>query len=146
ENSLQTFNNPRLTGNWVKNEILRILSESGKSAAESPVTPAALAGLLQFLHNNTITPQTAKTVLDEMAATGKAAADIIRDKGLEQISDSSELESLIETILKENPAECERYRGGETKLLAFFIGQVMRGTKGKADQTLTRKILEKKLG
>ncbi|MDD5709974.1 MAG: Asp-tRNA(Asn)/Glu-tRNA(Gln) amidotransferase subunit GatB, partial [Candidatus Marinimicrobia bacterium] len=134
EESLQTFNNPRLTGNWIKNEILRILSENGKSVKESPVAPAALAGLLQFLESNTITPQTAKTVLDDMAATGKTAADIIREKGLEQISDSSELEFLIETILKENPAECERYRQGESKLLAFFIGQVMRSTKGKADQ------------
>ncbi|MDD4960770.1 MAG: Asp-tRNA(Asn)/Glu-tRNA(Gln) amidotransferase subunit GatB [Candidatus Marinimicrobia bacterium] len=146
EESLQTFNNPRLTGNWIKNEILRILSENGKSVKESPVAPAALAGLLQFLESNTITPQTAKTVLDDMAATGKTAADIIREKGLEQISDSSELEFLIETILKENPAECERYRQGESKLLAFFIGQVMRSTKGKADQVLTRQILQKKLG
>lgn len=146
EESLQTFNNPRLTGNWIKNEILRILSENGKSVKESPVAPAALAGLLQFLESNTITPQTAKTVLDDMAATGKTAADIIREKGLEQISDSSELEFLIETILKENPAECERYRQGESKLLAFFIGQVMRSTKGKADQALTRQILQKKLG
>lgn len=146
EESLQTFNNPRLTGNWIKNEILRILSENGKSVKESPVGPAALAGLLQFLESNTITPQTAKTVLDDMAATGKTAADIIREKGLEQISDSSELEFLIETILKENPAECERYRQGESKLLAFFIGQVMRSTKGKADQALTRQILQKKLG
>ncbi|MDX9777330.1 MAG: Asp-tRNA(Asn)/Glu-tRNA(Gln) amidotransferase subunit GatB, partial [bacterium] len=89
EESLQTFNNPRLTGNWIKNEILRILSENGKSVKESPVAPAALAGLLQFLESNTITPQTAKTVLDDMAATGKTAADIIREKGLEQISDSS---------------------------------------------------------
>lgn len=146
EVALQTFNNPRLTGNWVKNEILRIASESGKPVSESPVAPAALAGLLQFLDSNTITPQTAKTVLDDMATTGKTAADIIREKGLEQISDSSELENLIETILKENPAECERYHRGESKLLAFFIGQVMRLTKGKADQTLTRQILQKKLG
>lgn len=140
---LKVFDQPRLAGNWIKNEILRILAGSGKSITESPVSPAALAELLVQLDKKAITPQTAKTVLDEMAATRKSALAIIREKGLEQISDSSELQELIKGILNDNPAECERYRGGETKLLAFFLGQVMRATKGKAEPALARKILQK---
>jgi aspartyl-tRNA(Asn)/glutamyl-tRNA(Gln) amidotransferase subunit B len=145
ESTLKIYHHPRLAGNWIKNEILRILSDSGKPITESPVSPTALAELLQLLEKKTITAQTAKTVLDEMALTGKSAAEIIKEKGLEQISDSGELESLIGDILAQHEAECERYRKGETKLLGFFMGQVMRATKGKADQALTRKILQDKL-
>jgi aspartyl-tRNA(Asn)/glutamyl-tRNA(Gln) amidotransferase subunit B len=137
---------PKLALNWVRNEVLRIISELGKSIDASPVSPKALSELLFILDKNEITAQTAKAVLDDMAATGKSAESIIDEKGLKQISDSSELETLIDTILAENEANVNRFREGEAKLMGFFIGQVMRSTQGKADQALTREILLKKLG
>jgi aspartyl-tRNA(Asn)/glutamyl-tRNA(Gln) amidotransferase subunit B len=137
---------PKLALNWVRNEVLRIISELGKSIDASPVSPKALSELLFILDKNEITAQTAKAVLDNMAATGKSAESIIDEKGLKQISDSSELETLIDTILAENEANVNRFREGEAKLMGFFIGQVMRSTQGKADQALTREILLKKLG
>jgi aspartyl-tRNA(Asn)/glutamyl-tRNA(Gln) amidotransferase subunit B len=137
---------PKLALNWVRNEVLRIISELGKSIDASPVSPKALSELLFILDKNEITAQTAKAVLDDMAATGKSAESIIDETGLKQISDSSELETLIDTILAENEANVNRFREGEAKLMGFFIGQVMRSTQGKADQALTREILLKKLG
>ncbi|MDZ7797904.1 MAG: hypothetical protein U5N56_13120 [Candidatus Marinimicrobia bacterium] len=92
-----------------------------------------------------ITPQTAKAVLDEAAAEGDTPTHIIEKKGLKQISDSDELESLIDTIIGENPGLVRRFKSGETKLLGFFIGQVMLATKGQADPAATRKIINKKL-
>ncbi|MBN2781064.1 MAG: Asp-tRNA(Asn)/Glu-tRNA(Gln) amidotransferase GatCAB subunit B, partial [Candidatus Marinimicrobia bacterium] len=142
---LEHYRDPKQVNNWVRNEVLRIASETGNGLSGSPVSPAALAELLLILDKKEITPQTAKTVLDDMAASGKSAALIIEEKGLKQISDSGELEALIDTILAENVAEVARYRSGETKLLAFFIGLVMRATKGQADQSLSRDILTAKL-
>jgi aspartyl-tRNA(Asn)/glutamyl-tRNA(Gln) amidotransferase subunit B len=146
EQTLKHFNNPRLVLNWVRNEILRMLIETGNNISRSPVSSEALAELLSYLDKNDITAQTAKTVLDEMAQSGKSPRTIIDEKGLKQISDSSELESLIDSIIEQNEPLVRRYREGEDKLLAFFIGQVMRATKGQAEQSLTREIILKKLG
>ena len=146
EETLKYFDQPKLVLNWVRNEILRILVDAGTDIVTSPVSPKALGELLAYLDNNEITAQTAKAVLDDMAASGKSAESIIEEKGLKQISDSSELETLIDSILAENEANVKRFREGEDKLMGFFIGQVMRGTQGKADQAMARKILLTKLG
>ncbi len=146
EEALKCFDNPKLVLNWVRNEILRILVDTGKDISNTPVSPKALAELLDLLDKNEITAQTAKAVLDDMASSGKSAIAIIDEKGLRQISDSSALEDMIDKILAENEENVQRFRDGESKLLGFFIGQVMRGTQGKADQALTREIIIKKLG
>ncbi len=143
---LRYFNKPKLVLNWVRTEILRMLYETGKSISASPVSPEALARLLEYLDKNIITALTAKAVIDEMAASGKSAKTIIEEKGLEQISDTGKLETLIDSIFRENEALTRKLKEGETKLMGFFIGQVMRATKGQADQVLTRKLINKKLG
>ncbi|MEA2076746.1 MAG: Asp-tRNA(Asn)/Glu-tRNA(Gln) amidotransferase subunit GatB [Candidatus Marinimicrobia bacterium] len=146
EETLKYFDNPKLVLNWVRNEILRILVDSGKNINESPISPEALAELLVFLKNKDITAQTAKSVIDEMANSGKTAATIIEEKGLKLISDSSALETMIDTIINNNEALVKRYKEGDTKLLGFFIGQVMKASKGQADQAIARDIIIKKLG
>jgi aspartyl-tRNA(Asn)/glutamyl-tRNA(Gln) amidotransferase subunit B len=146
EETLTHFDNPKLVLNWVRNEVLRILVDSGKNISDSPVSPEALAELLVFLDNKDITAQTAKAVIDDMANSGKSAADIIEEKGLKQISDSTALEAMIDKIISENEANVKRYQEGESKLLGFFIGQVMRTSKGQADQAIARDIILKKLG
>ena len=146
EATLTYFDHPRLVLNWVRNEVLRIIVDAGKNISKSPVSPQALAELLRFLDKKEITAQTAKAVIDEMATSGKSAKAIIEEKGLKQISDTSALESMIDTIISENEVNVKRYQEGETKLLAFFIGQVMRNSKGQADQSVARDILLKKLG
>ncbi|MDZ7822260.1 MAG: Asp-tRNA(Asn)/Glu-tRNA(Gln) amidotransferase subunit GatB [Candidatus Marinimicrobia bacterium] len=142
---LKTFNAPRTVCNWVRNEILRIVSETGRSVSQVPVSAEALAELLGLLEKKEVTPQTAKLVLDEMASGGGSAREIIEKKGLKQISDSGALESLIDRIFEANPELVRRFRDGETKLFGFFIGQVMRETKGKADPAATREIINQKL-
>jgi len=146
EETLKHINDPKLVLNWVRNEILRILVDTGTDMSNPPVLPKALSELLVFLNKKEITAQTAKAILDDMASTGKSAEIIIDEKGLKQISDSSALEDMIDQILAENEENVKRFRDGESKLLGFFIGQVMRGTQGKADQALTREIILKKLG
>lgn len=146
EETLTYFDQPKLVLNWVRNEILRILVDAGTSISESPVSPEALAELLKFLDKKEITAQTAKSVLDDMASTGKSAETIIDEKGLKQISDTSALEEMIDEILSQNQDNVKRFREGEAKLMGFFIGQVMRASKGQADQAVTREILLKKLG
>jgi aspartyl-tRNA(Asn)/glutamyl-tRNA(Gln) amidotransferase subunit B len=146
EEVLKSYGKPRVVCNWVRNEILRLLSESSGTGDLPPVSAKGLAELLDYLDKKEITPQTAKAVLDEMAAGGKSAGTIIEEKGLKQISDIGELEALIGRIIAENPELAERYKQGETKLTGFFIGQVMRATKGKADPAATRKIINEKLG
>ncbi|MCF7832178.1 MAG: Asp-tRNA(Asn)/Glu-tRNA(Gln) amidotransferase subunit GatB [Candidatus Marinimicrobia bacterium] len=146
EATLKYFNNPKLVLNWVRNEVLRILVDTGKNISESPVSPEALAELLVFLDKKEITAQTAKAVIDDMTKSGRSAESIIEEKGLKQISDSLELESMINKIISDNDVIVKRYQEGETKLLTFFIGQVMKISKGQADQAVARDIIIKRLG
>jgi aspartyl-tRNA(Asn)/glutamyl-tRNA(Gln) amidotransferase subunit B len=93
-----------------------------------------------------ISGKTAKTVFDEMAVTGRPAARIIREKGLTQVSDAGALEAAVDQVLSGAPKEVARYKEGNTKLMGFFVGQVMKATQGKANPNLVNEILRKKLG
>jgi len=145
EEAVRDFPDTTLMNHWVRGEILRILKERQLSIDQSPVSPEQLKELLTYLIHKKITPQTAKTVLDVMAETGEPAGKIIEGKGLMTISSPEELESLIRDILEKHPAELEKYRQGKNQLFGFFMGQVMKATKGRADQKVTRQILKKNL-
>ncbi|MCD6234860.1 MAG: Asp-tRNA(Asn)/Glu-tRNA(Gln) amidotransferase subunit GatB [Candidatus Marinimicrobia bacterium] len=145
EEAVRDFPDTTLMNHWVRGEILRILKERQLSIDQSPVSPEQLKELLTYLIHKKITPQTAKTVLDVMAETGEPAGKIIEEKGLMTISSPEELESLIRDILEKHPAELEKYRQGKNQLFGFFMGQVMKATKGRADQKVTRQILKKNL-
>ena len=132
--------------NWVRNEVLRILVDTGKNISGSPVSPEALAQLLVILDKKEITAPPAKAVIDDMEWSGRSASGIIEEKGLKQISDSSALETMIDKIISNNDVLVKRYKDGDTKLLGFFIGQVMKVSKGQADQAVARDIIIKKLG
>jgi aspartyl-tRNA(Asn)/glutamyl-tRNA(Gln) amidotransferase subunit B len=145
EKAVHDFPDTALMNHWVRGEILRILKEKQLPIDQSPISPDRLKELLTYLIQKKITPQTAKTVLDAMAETGETAEKIIEKKGLMSISSPDELDSLIRDILQKHPAELEKYRQGKTQLFGFFMGQVMKATKGRADQKVTRQILEKHL-
>jgi aspartyl-tRNA(Asn)/glutamyl-tRNA(Gln) amidotransferase subunit B len=142
EEAAKGFSNIALVNHWIRGEILRILKDKQLSIVDSPVSPERLRELLTFLEEKKITPQTAKSVLDDMAETGESAEKIIKKKGLMTISSSDELEKLIGDILDKHPSELEKYRSGKTQLFGFFMGQVMKATKGRADQKATRQILQ----
>ncbi len=136
---------PKTIANWIMGELSRLLNEENKGFEENPVTPEALVRLLKLIDEGTISQKIAKTVFEEVYKTGRSPEEIVREKGLIQITDESFIERSIEEVLNKAPKEVERYRAGEEKLLGFFVGQVMKLTKGKASPGLVNELLKKKL-
>jgi len=131
--------------NWVMGELTRKLNEAGQPIDQSPVTPAGLTGLLKLIAAGTISGKIAKTVFDEMWASGGDPARIVEEKGLVQVSDTGAIEAIIAEVLAASAAQVEQYRGGNEKVFGFFVGQVMKASKGKANPALVNELLKKQL-
>jgi len=132
--------------NWVMGELTRRLNDGGLTIAQSPVTPALLTNLLKLIEAGTISGKIAKTVFDEMWATGHEPARIVEEQGLVQVSDTGEIEKIVIDVLAASAAQVEQYRGGNEKVFGFFVGQVMKASKGKANPALVNELLKQKLG
>ncbi len=145
EEAVRAGGSPKATANWIMVELMRLLNDEAKTIEECPIRPQQLAGLIALIEKGTISGKIAKTVFQEVYRTGKDPEDIVKEKGLIQISDTKEIETVINQILSNNPKEVERYRNGEEKLLGFFAGQVMKATKGKANPKLVNELLIDKL-
>ena len=137
--------NAKVASNWVMGELMRELNESKKSIVNSPIKPQELAELVQLIGNNTISGKIAKTVFSEMWKTSKSAAEIVKEKGLVQISDTGAIEAAIDKMLANNPSQVAEYRAGKVKLFGFFVGQLMKETKGQANPEMANQLLTKKL-
>ena len=137
--------NPKTSANWILGELTRELNNSGKSAAESPVTAEDLAELIKTLESGKINNNQAKEVLAEMFATHKTVAEVIAEKGFEQISDSGAIEKIVDDVIENNQNQVTAYRGGNEKLFGFFVGQVMKASQGKANPKVVNEILKQKL-
>ncbi len=135
----------KLAANWVTVELFGALNKSGKSIADSPVSAAALGELVGLIQDNTISGRIAKDVFEEMFATGKAAAAIVEEKGLRQVTDTGAIATAIDQILAQHSDKLAEYRGGKDKLFGFFVGQVMKATGGKANPALLNDLLKQKL-
>ncbi len=146
ERAAKSSNNPKASANWILSELQRELNNAGQSAAESPVSAENLAELIRFLDEDKINGKQAKDVLVEMFETGKTAADVVKEKGLEQISDSGEIEKIVDEIIENNQNQVTAYKNGNEKLFGFFVGQVMKASQGKANPKTVNEILRKKLG
>ncbi|MRR58424.1 MAG: Asp-tRNA(Asn)/Glu-tRNA(Gln) amidotransferase GatCAB subunit B, partial [Deltaproteobacteria bacterium] len=131
--------------NWVMGELLRALKEDNREIADCPVTPRLLTEMLKLVEKGTISGKIAKTVFDEMYKSGKEPARVVEEKGLVQVSDSGAIEQIIDGVLAANPDNVAEYRGGKDKLFGFFVGQVMKASKGKANPALVNELLLKKL-
>ena len=136
---------PKLASNWMMGELMRLLNEAGKPIEETNIKPAAFAELLKLIEAGTISGKIAKVVFEEMFNTGKGPKEIVAEKGLLQISDESAIEKAVDEILAKYETEAERFRAGEEKLLGFFVGQVMKATKGKANPQVLNELIKKKL-
>jgi aspartyl-tRNA(Asn)/glutamyl-tRNA(Gln) amidotransferase subunit B len=145
ETCLSLLDKPKLVANWVMVSVLALINAKGLSIEDTPVSAAALVGLLTLVEKGEISGTMAKTVFEAMAESGKSARQIVDEKGLAQVSDSSAIEGIIDEVLANNPAEVEAYHGGKTKLMGFFVGQVMRASKGKANPAVVNQLLEEKL-
>jgi aspartyl-tRNA(Asn)/glutamyl-tRNA(Gln) amidotransferase subunit B len=135
----------KLAANWLTGEFFGALNRSGVSLAEAPVDAAGLGGLLDLIADGTISGRIAKDVFESMWASGKPAAAIVVDKGLEQISDSSAIEAIIEKIIAESPAQVEQFKSGNEKILGWFVGQAMKASQGKANPGVVNQVLRDKL-
>ena len=135
----------RVIANWVLGELFRLLGETDQSLAEAKVTPGELASLLRLVAGGTINATVAKEVLKEMFVSGGAAADIVERRGLSQISDSQVLTQIVRDVLASNPKPVQQYLEGKETVMGFFIGQVMRATRGQADANLARQVLSAEL-
>ena len=136
----------KLAANWVMGELSSALNRDNLEIAASRVSPAALRGLLVRIVDATISGKIAKDVFEAMWSEGKAADDIIRSQGLTQITDSSAIEGVIDTVMTANPKQLADYRAGKDKLFGFFVGQVMKATAGKANPAQLNDLLKAKLG
>ncbi len=138
-------NDKKLASNWVMGQVLRALKGHNEAIDHFPVTPPFLAEILHLLEEKTINAATGKIVFDECLATGKEPKVIVEEKGLAQINDTDEIESAINDVIQANPRDVEDYLGGNGKVLGFFMGQVMRATKGKANPQTVNQLLRDKL-
>jgi aspartyl-tRNA(Asn)/glutamyl-tRNA(Gln) amidotransferase subunit B len=132
--------------NWMNGELSRLANEAGLEPAAWKVKPAQLAALLALVDAGTVGGPGAKLVLEEVFRTGADPAEVVRAKGLAQVSDAGELEAVVDRVLAASPAEVERYRAGNGKLMGFFVGQVMKETKGKGNPAVVNALLARKLG
>ena len=131
--------------NWLTGDLFGALNKAGKTIADTPVTAAQGAELLALIEDGTISGRIAKDVFEIMFETGKDAGAIVEEKGLKQVSDTGEIEKIIDDIIAANPNQLEQYRAGKDKLLGFFVGQVMKATQGKANPGVVNKLLKPKL-
>jgi aspartyl-tRNA(Asn)/glutamyl-tRNA(Gln) amidotransferase subunit B len=145
EEAVRAGGQPKAVSNWMMGDLMRLLNEDNRSIDECPLTPERLAGMLTLVDKGTISGKIAKTVFEEMYRTGKDAGTIVKEKGLVQISDSSEIEKLVDEVIAKHPGEVERFKGGDEKLLGFLVGQVMKASKGKANPKMLNELLKKKL-
>ena len=137
--------NSRKASHWIMGTLLGYLNAAGKGISDSPVEPEALARLVNLIEEDVISEKIAKTVFEEMAASGKPAEQIVKEKGLVQVSDTAAIDAIVERVLAACETEVEAYRNGKKKLLGFFVGQVMKETKGKANPKIVNELLRKKL-
>ena len=149
EDAVKVHANPKAIANWLMGDLFRVLKERKLDAAlrvESwPVAAADLARMVQLVDEGTISGKLAKTVFNEMLETGTSPDAIVKEKGLEQVSDTGALDAAVEEVLSACAAQVEEYRAGKEKVFGFLVGQVMKATRGKANPQMVNEILRSKL-
>ena len=133
---------PKHVSNWMMNEILRLMNDSGTSTEKLTIHPKDLAEIIALVQAKTISPAVGKQLIDMVQSSGKKPAELVREQNLAMLNDDGEIRGICQRIIDENPKEAEAYRAGKETLIGWFTGQVMRETKGKADAKLTGEILK----
>ena len=145
EKAAEVSGNPRSAANWIRSELLRELESVGALASSSPISADDLGALVGLIDEGRISGKQGKDVLVEMFKSGKSAAAIVAERGLVQLSDSSEIDGLIDQVLAANQQQVASYREGKETLFGFFVGQVMKASKGKANPKILNERLQEKL-
>jgi aspartyl-tRNA(Asn)/glutamyl-tRNA(Gln) amidotransferase subunit B len=136
----------KAAANWVITELLGLLKAAGREISESPVAPEHLGELVALIGKGEISAKLGKEVLPKMFASGEAPRAIIEREGLRQISDTGALEKIVSEVVAANPKQVEQYRGGKAAVMSFFVGQVMKATRGQANPAAVNELLKKALG
>jgi len=131
----------KTVANWVMRSVLAALSETGRPLDELPITPGHLARLLELIDAGKLTAANGREIFSEIMETGGEPAEIMQQRGLEAVSDAGELEALARQVIDDSPKQLEQYRAGQQKVLNYFLGQVMKATRGKADPAAVREIM-----
>ena len=145
ENVLKVTNDYKSASNWVMTEVLKVMNEENLSIKEFPVTSENLGRLIKLIKDNTISGKIAKDIFPEMLKTNKDPNDIVKEKNIVQITDTKEIENAIDKILSVDESQVKEYLSGKDKVIGFFVGQIMKETKGKANPQIVNDLLKKKL-
>ncbi len=145
DQAVANHNNPVSIANWITTELFGRLNKEGISMSNCPVSPEHLATLVKLIDSEVISGKIAKAVFDEMFSSGNSPTAIVESRGMNQISNSDEIESVIDRIMAANPVQVGEFREGKVRMFGFFVGQVMKETEGKANPRLVNELLERKL-
>jgi aspartyl-tRNA(Asn)/glutamyl-tRNA(Gln) amidotransferase subunit B len=145
ESVLHETKNAKLAANWITAEFFGRLNKAGTELSESKITPQKLSGLLKLIEENVISGKIAKQVFDIMFETGNEAKKIVEEQGLTQITNTKEIESIIDQVLAGSESMVAEYKAGKEKLFGSFVGQIMKATQGKANPNVVNEILKNKL-
>ena len=147
ERAFQAYGgDPKRVSNLLMNDVLRMLNERNLTADQLKLTPQYLAEILKLVDANSINTSTGKALLLKVETSGRAPGEIVQAEGLAQVSDDSAIRAVVQALLEASPKEVQAYKAGKTTLIGWFVGQVMRQMRGKADPSLARTILEELLG
>ena len=141
----QVSGNPKASSNWIMSELMRELNESKRDISDSPISSENLGELIQLVDKKVISGKMAKEVFSDMWLEGKSPGVIVKEKGLVQITDESVIEKIVEEVIDQSPGQVKQYLGGKDKLMGFFVGQVMKKTKGQAHPETVNQIIRNKL-
>ena len=148
EAATEALGDAKSVANWMMGDLLRLLKDDHLDARDLSglkIRPRMLASMIGLIDSGTISGKIAKTVMEEMYRTGKSADDVVQERGLEQISDTGEIERIVDEIVDANPGPADQYRSGKTGTLGWFVGQVMKATKGRANPKSVNVLLRKRL-
>ena len=146
EGAMAVYPNAKKLANWIMTEVMREMKgKEGMSIATFPVSPKDLGGLLAIMDKGTISGKIAKTVFEEMIASGKDSETIVKEKNLVQVSDEGEILQMVQEIIAANPDQVGQFKEGKTKLMGFFVGQLMKASKGKANPKMANQLFGKEL-
>ncbi len=146
EEAARLSGQPKAASNWVMGDLTGALKAADLGIEQSPVSAAQLAELVKLVAGGDLSGKLAKEIFPKMFSSGQAASEIIEAEGLKQISDTGEIEKIVDDLLAANPKQVEQYRGGKKGVLGFFVGQVMKSTRGQANPAVVNEILTRKLG
>lgn len=145
ESCVKLFPHPKTVSHWVMGELTRELNNAGTDVSASPVSPERLVSLLRLVENGTVSLKAAREMFSEFYGSMKQAEEIVKDKGLTQVSDEGELERVIAEVLEKNPAQVTQFKGGKQQVLGYLVGQVMKASGGKANPGKVNELLKRKL-